>query len=66
MPVTVLIASMQLITHQLSLFGQNDGGVVLATAFTFTVGVKLADAKSARSSMSLFINVALATATKEK
>jgi len=25
--VTPLIASMQLITHQLSLFGQNDGGI---------------------------------------
>ncbi len=37
MPVTALIASMQLITHQLSLFGQNDGGVVLALAFRFVV-----------------------------
>jgi len=35
--VTPLIASMQLITHQLSLFGQNDGGVVLALAFRFVV-----------------------------
>ncbi|MBE0379920.1 hypothetical protein PPRY_b0161 [Pseudoalteromonas prydzensis ACAM 620] len=33
MHVTALIASMQLITHQLSLFGQNDGGIALAAAF---------------------------------
>jgi len=26
---------MQSITHQLSLFGQNDGGVVLAVVFKF-------------------------------
>jgi len=30
---------MQLITHQLSLFGQNDGGTVLATAFKFVVAI---------------------------
>ena len=34
-PVTALIASMQSITHQLSLFGKNDGGVVLAVVFKF-------------------------------
>ena len=31
--VTASIASMQSITHQLSLFGQNDGGIVLALVF---------------------------------
>ncbi len=30
---------MQSITHQLSPFGQNDGGIVLALAFKFVVGI---------------------------
>ena len=30
---------MQSITHQLSPFGQNDGGIVLALAFKFVVGL---------------------------
>jgi hypothetical protein len=30
---------MHVITHQLSPFGQNDGGIVLALAFKFVVGI---------------------------
>ena len=41
MPVTALIASMQSITHQLSLFGQNDGGIVLALAFKFVDALRV-------------------------
>ena len=40
-PVTALIASMQSITHQLSLFGQNDGGIVLALAFKFVDALRV-------------------------
>lgn len=39
--VTPLIASMQLITHQLSLFGQNDGGIVLAAVFKLNLSMYL-------------------------
>ena len=39
--VTAPLASMQSITHQLSLFGQNDGEIVLALAFKFVVGISV-------------------------
>jgi hypothetical protein len=38
-PITALIASMQSITHQLSFFGQNDGGIFLAAVFKFVVAI---------------------------
>ena len=44
--VTALIAAMQLITHQLSFSGKMTGDLLTAS-FRLTVGVKLADAKSA-------------------
>ncbi|WP_218028619.1 hypothetical protein, partial [Pseudoalteromonas carrageenovora] len=37
--VTASLASMQSITHQLSPFRQNDGGIALTAAFKFVVDI---------------------------